>query len=78
MDNEEKRGTERGCFEDAPERIIRAVRDNCPTSRRSPGRPHKRWSYSHSGKKKKQASSLTKREVDNQLYRNDGKKFRGG
>lgn len=36
----------------APERIVRDVRDKSSTSRRSLGRPHKRWSYSHSGKKK--------------------------
>lgn len=41
----------------APERIARAVTDKSPTSRRSLGRPHKRWCYSHSGKIK-QASSL--------------------
>jgi hypothetical protein len=42
----------------APERIATAVRDKFPTSRRSLGRPHKRWYYSHSGENK-QASSLT-------------------
>jgi hypothetical protein len=36
----------------APERIVRDVRDKSSTSRRSLGRPHKRWSYSHSEKKK--------------------------
>jgi hypothetical protein len=46
MDSKGERGVVGACCEDVPERV---VRESSLTGRRSPGRPHKRCSASHSG-----------------------------